>query len=64
MKTNRFRIVFQKLREIAEEEKKGTREDKITIISEANTTEMEEIAELRRLVIETTEVDQHLFTTT
>lgn len=64
MNTNRFEIVFRKLKEVVEREESKAGENRVTIVSEANNTEIEEIAELRRLVVETTEPDQHLFTTT
>ena len=64
MNTNRFEIVFRKLKEEVQSEESQGHKNRITIISEANNIEIEEIAELRRLVVETTEPDQHLFTTT
>jgi hypothetical protein len=56
----RFRIIFEKLAETAAEEREG---DGASMSDELR-AEIDEIAELRRLVLETTEPDQKSYTTT
>lgn len=57
---DRFKIIFEKLAEAAEEEHEGER----AYTSDEMREEIDEIAELRRLVLETTDPDQKSYTTT
>lgn len=61
MKANQFRIVFEKLREavVEEMERDASSED-----LEAIARETEAIAELKRIVLETSEVPPKSYTTT
>ncbi|MBI1817763.1 MAG: hypothetical protein HYR72_22530 [Deltaproteobacteria bacterium] len=60
MDESRFKIVFEKLAEVADE---GA-DQEATAGAEEMRVEIDEIAELRRMVLETTEPDQKSFTTT
>ena len=61
MEPTRYRIVFKKLSEAIAEE--GEREKTLVEIKSIR-TESEEIAELRRLVLETTESEPRSYTST
>lgn len=59
MEESRFKIVFEKLAEMETTESGDT-----IIVCEALRDEVDEIGELRRLVVETTEPDRKSYTTT
>ena len=59
MAENRFSILFRKLSEADADASKLTES-----MSEANSAELQEIAELRRLVLEITEPEPNSYTTT
>ena len=61
MKTETFKIVFEKLEEFSSEQENS--EDLVADV-EKMVADLEEISELRRLVMETTEPEQELYTTT
>ncbi len=61
MEQDRFSIVFTKLAEAITEEAKTKESPLITLHMQA---EIDEIAELRRIVLETTEPERKSYTTT
>ena len=62
MDEGRFKIVFQKLKEAAQEQERREPNDEQTL--RVNLAEVQEISELRRLVIELTEPEPKYFTGT
>lgn len=61
MEQSRFSIIFEKLVEVGDAEDDAR--DAIAV-SEGMRADVDEIGELRRLVLETTELDQKSYTTT